>query len=288
MGKIIGLISVCGDEDWIDMAIQQALKWCDDVVVGVGPHTDNMKPFDDATLERCQHYIDRIRLFRNVNVGRRDHGMAITINNMMRTSPIYELGTWVWILDSDEFYLDEEAQQLADMIHDDHSELNQNGHDWIRTPEKFFFINTRHYLDSERDRLCKITNLTHNFIPTHRWPNPKDNIYHFEGEGMFHYCILKNPYKKMAMWKSEHNVNPREDHPLVKWYNEIYVNFDLNDPEPWVLHNEELFGIKTSLGKGDLRGDENGHPFIYDGPHPKCIEDAGLTKIDDFRKLWEK
>ena len=69
---------------------------------------------------------------------------------------------------------------------------------------------------------------------------------------------------------------PRKQDHKVNWMKDVYLKYDLSNPikNPQGPHN----AFSPNL---------DGHLFKYDGKHPDFIENAGLTKFKDFRKLYD-
>jgi hypothetical protein len=280
MSKIIGLISAWGDEDWINLAIEQALYACDDVVVNVGPYASNMIKFEDSTLEKCKAWGNKIRLITSKSTGRHDTSKANTLNEMMVSSPYFSIGSWIWLFDVDEYYLKHEIDEIKNTVMD-------SDYNWVLTNEKYFFINMQNHLIDKRNRLLKIEDTAHRFIPTQKWPGPKSKMYTHKGHGLFHYSTLTDPAKKIEIYRTERSENPI-DNDLVRWYKDIYMKFDLNEEEVWTKKQETLFGGKGPYWNGAFIADENGKLFKYYGKHPEIIERAGLPQVEDFREYYKK
>jgi hypothetical protein len=69
------------------------------------------------------------------------------------------------------------------------------------------------------------------------------------------------------------------------------MKMDVNDQKESIQKSINRFGIKSVMGIIFSGGPwkptkENGELFYYDGKHPSFVEDAGLTKINDFRKIY--
>ena len=73
----------------------------------------------------------------------------------------------------------------------------------------------------------------------------------------------------------------------MKWLNEIYQNFDLENEDLWLQNNLKLSGSRSHMPTlNAFHGDENNYLYRYDGKHPSFIEETGLPKIHDFRKFY--
>ena len=245
-----------GCEHWIEVALKQAISMCDEVLVSVGAHSISLEKFEDGTLDLCKNY--PVSLVDVVFKNNHSTTKAATMNSMLQYSELYEEGNWIWLLDADEFYFDDEILRIKKII-------ESGKYNAIETNEKFFFVNMTRYLKSNRMRLWRIENTAHKFTPTNNWPGR--NPYHIDGHGMFHYSMLQNPYMKRDFWSTEYN-SPQKN--KIKWldsYLEDNYNFDM-------------------FIKGGMKTD-NGDLFVYTNNHPKLIEESPLIKIRDFRKFYK-
>lgn len=274
---IIGIITMWGCQDFAPLAIKQAIKYCDEIFVCVNAHSKNLLKFEDNTLEIAKSFDINI-----VNFNSQATHLEIKskiLNLCLSKSKYFDIGNWVWILDSDEYYSTEHYTALKDLIN---SSIFNQTFDQICVSEKYFYINMQHYLKAEHNRLFRINSLTDKFYPMQRWPSKK--CFKFNVLDMFHYCMLINPYMKIEQWKTEYpNTNQQNK---IDWITKIYKNYDLNNEEYWIKENEKLFGIKSPLLNSSAISD-NGRLYKYEGSHPKLIEEKGFTKIEDFRKRWE-
>ena len=199
---------------------------------------------------------------------------------MLDNSKLFDVGNWVWLLDTDEFYFRDDVKRIKEGLLD--TEYNAVS----ISDEKCFFINMKYYLDNpDRRRIWKITDKSNHFEPLHRWTGLLDNVYYHKG-CVHHYTFMCNPYAKKDHWATEFLGNSEGQNIKVRWIDEIYLPFELNKQEKWIAKNEELFGKKTPLMRSDFGTDVNGKLFEYDGPYPEHIQETDLHNINDFRRLY--
>lgn len=279
--KIIGLIGVWYAEKWIAAAIEQALQYCDEVIIAVGANSKFLSKLKDNTETIVDRYKDRITLIRASKGQAFSQSRADTLNRMLAASKLWKIGNWVWILDVDEFYFDCTYQKIREAI-----ESGLYNH--IRIEEKFFFVNMTRYLLNSHGRLFRIENLNNKFKPTQHWTGSMTNKYVLKRDskqqGMFHYSLLTDIAYRRLMWETEHQYEqPRK----LKWLSDIYIPYELDNEEIWITKNQKLFGHRSPFlaPLTEVRPNKNGKLFVYNGPHPPYIEAAGLTTIDDFRKI---
>jgi|GEM_PF-2448003 len=281
--KIIGLVRAWGAEDWIRPAINQALEYCDDVAVIVAPFHHTLEKFADSTYDICKEYRD-IRLI-DFKPSKQYVGDAIAeiSNHMLQTSPLHAVGNWIWILDPDEFYTERAYKEVK-------SAIASNQYNWIGARTKVFLINMQHYLVTADFwhywRLIKIEDMEYRFKPCQNWSQKLDRPHLLStGNEMFHYSLLSNTDIRLAWWRIE--LAPGATHPRkINWLREIYLKYDLENEDYWLIENLKLNGIKFPGPSVGWMPDENGRLFKYEGRHPKFIEEAELPKVRDFRNHY--
>lgn len=277
--KIIGLINAWYSERWIAAAIEQALQYCDEVIVAIGAHSKSLASLKDKTYEIASRYKDRITLLDSSMLRFHDRSKADTLNRMLKASEFRQNGNWIWILDVDEFYFDCTYKEILKAI-------ASGLYNHIRVEEKFFFINMTRYLLCSHGRLFRIVQSKNNFQPTQRWTGPLHKQYTVkrdaEKRGMFHYSLLVDLKYRQRMWATERSY---EQPHLLRWLKEIYIPYDLNDEETWITKNEKLFGLRSPYVGPLSKPNSDGKLFVYNGDHPPIIETTSLPEIKDFRKI---
>ena len=279
MPKIIGLVNSWYSEKWIAAAIEQALRYCDEVIVAIGAHSKALAQLRDSTKTIADTYKDRVTLLQASMSNVHDQSKADTLNRMLSVSNIKKPGNWIWILDTDEFYFDCTYEKIRTAI-------DSGLYNHIRVEEKFFLINTTRYLRASHGRLFKICSNKDIFRPTQQWTGDRTKVYVLKRddnqEGMFHYSLLTSINYRKLLWRTEHSY----DQPnKIKWLDQVYIPYDLDDEDVWIAINQKLFGTKSPFFASQLIPDHNGRLFVYNGPHPPLVEKTGMTNIQDFRKV---
>jgi len=277
MNKIIGLLTAWGTEDWIRPAIKQALEYCDEVMVVVTAWTPELKKFEDRTRDICKEYPQLTLLDYDVQKTATNHAICAALNHMLKNSRSFSPGNWVWILDADEFY--------AVVSHEKIKSIIENGeYDQISVESKFFMINMQRYLKEGGRSLFRVENAEDEFKPSNRWSRAAKKIYTLPREiGMFHYSMLTDTRRHRIRWHVA-NLSGGPQWDKIKWLDEIYPNYDLENEDYWIEENFKMFGIRSPWFNIGFIPDKNGRLFKYEGKHPKFIEEAGLPEIKDFRK----
>lgn len=285
MTKLVGLITAWGAEPFIEPAIKHGLEYCDELVVSVGLHMPHLKRFEDRTMDICNKYKNQIKIVPSVLSGAYVNSRGASLKKMLDDTGNNKKGNWTFVLDADEFYFPEDIEICKQIIKEDKFKM-------ISAPEKVFMVDTKHYIKWNRTRFKKLVKDNTSF---------RNNIIGYENQtkpfkldtdkGMFHYTFLMNPYAKEVFWKNEYgNPNSKEVKDKIYWLNEIYMKMDLANQQPSVKKSINRFGIKSVMGIIFNGGGTkpNGELHEYNGEHSSFIEDAGITKINDFRKYYKK
>jgi len=279
--KLIGLMTAWGQEKWIRPAIKQALGYCDEVMTVSIPITLEFKELEDNTYNIFKEYPDVRLLDIQKTWPTINEAGANILNYMLQNSKLFLPGNWVWKLDVDEFYPESTYEEIKSIV-------KEGKYDIIRMAEKYFFINMQHYLKAERTRLMRVESMKDKFYPTSYWSRRDGKIHKISREtGMFHYSLLQNPKAIRLMWSVEYPGSKLRGGPhAIRWLDEIYAKYDLENEDYWNKKNFEMSGLKTPGWAAEFTADEDGRLFRYGGKHPKFVEEAGLTKIGDFRKFY--
>ena len=282
MNKIIGLMTVWSAEPFIEPALKQAIEYCDEVIIAVGPHSNELVPYEDNTMEIVSKYLsDTVKLVPVQFGGNHIASKNGTLNKMLEASDNMDVDNWIWLLDVDEFYFKDDVNKMKELMFDGKTNAI------IMPDEKFFYVDMKHYLYSPHqndppDRLWKITNKDNYFKPLQKWTG-NQNSPSTANICRYHYSLLLNPYAKRAFWKTEYG--DKNQQVKTNWLEKIYLNFQFESEDKWIHMNEEMFGKRTPFMKSDYHTNDGGL-FVYDGKHPEQIEDAELPSISDFRKLY--
>jgi len=284
MNKIIGLMTAWSVEDWIRPAVRQALEYCDEVLAVVSPFAPQLRRFEDKTCDICKEYNGLKLLDYESKETYIRSAIADVLNHMLKNSDLHQVGNWVWILDSDEFYPESSAKEIIAATRDNVE------YDKIVMESRFFMINMQHYLNEAGDRMFRITDINDRFVPTCKWSRASRNPYTVRrANGLFHYSMLTNTERHRERWllRYTHAHDPSR-FKMTRWLDEIYAKYDLENEDYWINENLKLNGIKSPWVSKGFTPDGNGRLFKYNGRHPKYIEEAGLPTIKDFRKRYAK
>ncbi len=287
MKKIIGLICAWGVEDWITPCLKQAEQFCDEIFLCVSSHSSDLDKFEDRTLEIAKNF-KSVKIINNQQKNYHSNIKAEILNKMLSKSENFKVGNWIWILDADEFYLNQTYKKVKDIINDNHYEK-------IEFEAKFFIYDMISYIKSRHGRLYKIKPINlipfkyFRFRPTQQWaPRFTQNLKTIKLDGeneMFHYSMLTNPEMRLKQWENEYNDDIQNN--KLNWFKNIFLKLEKKDQLFWINENYKLNKIKNSIWlNNDFTGKVNGEMFDYNGKHPDPIEETNLKKITDFRKFY--
>lgn len=278
--RVIGLLCVWGCDKWIKYTCEQALEYCDEVIACCAPHSEKMLKYEDRTEEIVRSY-KNIKYLEYNYYYVHSAIKADILNKMLNISSI-EDEDWIFILDSDEFY----HKQTIDFVK---ANIGTNKFNSLTFKAYYFFINMKYYLIGEHTRLYKFYSYNKEkgkmFYPTQNFyiEHPINGITDLS-RAVYHFGLLLNPYQKMDMWSEEYD-NTKQDNK-VKWMDQIYRNYDLNNQKYWIDKNEKLSGIKSCWYNDGFKADKNGEPFKFEGEIPDIIKNSDLYNIEDHRLTY--
>lgn len=282
MSKVIGLITAWAAEPFIKPAIDQALEYCDEVIVSVSANDKSFNKFEDNTMDICKSYGNKISMVKGVELSNHISSKGSSLKKMLDETGNNKKGNWIWILDADEFYFKDDVNQIRSLI-------NEGKVNAINTKEKFFLIDTKNHVKWQRTRIKKLlqdnTRFKTNQLPYEHLlkPHKLDSPH-----AMHHYSFLMNPHFKRQFWlKERSDSNAPDVKAKIWWMDNIYLKMDLNKMDYWVNVAEKKFGNKSILGPiFNKKATNNGGLYTHDTINPEFIAGTSLEKIKDFRKLY--
>tara|TARA_B100000900_G_C20424245_1_gene652242 strand:+ start:18 stop:875 length:858 start_codon:yes stop_codon:yes gene_type:complete len=282
--KIIGLLCAYGKKDWVNPSLNQALNICDEVIINVGLRTPKLKILEDETLNEIKKFHNsKIKLFQyEPEVATAQMGGILQLKHMLKNSNFYKYDNWVWMLDLDEFYKKEFIEEVNDVI-------NNQKIDWIKNKDYMFFINKDLYLRGKTYRIrlyrIKLINLLSNFSFRNQfrlWGEIRDKKTYIAKNICYHYSFLTSNLYREKVWENEYADNTNDI--KLKWFNEFYKNYEINNPEKYINENYKRFNIKSVWYNNNYEADRNGDFFKFNDQHPSFFKNSKLFDIEDFRK----
>ena len=261
----IGFLQVYNEIDWINYAIEHALKLCDKLIIIEGSQFSSFKNIpersNDGTLEIIHKWFD-------------EYPKEIELINTIRKNPNYrenqasnfnlvlkkcEKGDYLIPLDADEFYF----KYIKKII-----EITEEGKiDYlISTGPNFAFSFNWRLILSSADLKYKQTLFKKNnklkFVKTHKPVKHGPNkVVDESGDCLVHYKWVR-PYERMFI---RHLTSGFYDN-MVDWFDKNWNKIDLKENKKY-----NYYGGYFYLEK-------------YDGPHPKILDSHPWRLIEDIRK----
>lgn len=260
---ILGFIQVFNEVNWIGYAIEQAVSWCDKILIVEGSQfvafPDIPERSDDGTLDiindKARLYPEKINIINTTReYGNYRHNQCANFNAALEYCKI---GDYFVQLDADEFFLKEWIIEAT--------ELMKEGIDFILTPRRNFTFSFKWQVERkpETGRPIIAKNIVgFRFIPTHKWVGINKNLIITSTIGLFHYMWVKPPERLKIRARTG-----RKPNMIMKWVDEIWMNIKPED------------GKIYPYCYGDMKLHE------YNDKHPSILDDHPWRHIEDVRTL---
>lgn len=268
--KIIGLMCTWNNLEFFKCALEQALSFCDEVIVVEGCHSQQYpQRSTDGTCEYIESIkgIPKLKVMDFDFVGRYDLVQRRIRQNFPKMSEFYKPDNWVTQWDDDIFFLEEDLPKLK-------VAMEKTKSDAITYPHRNFFYNFRFNFLAAR------LNPTHYRIIDGVYLRGISSAHYknrrlcscqvIDGITAFHYGYVKRPERMKARWimsiekGNEASIGSRE-----RW---MSVSWDVD---------KDIFNSRKVLQT--IRMEETLN--IYNGKHPKVLDNHPWRYIDDVRKV---
>jgi len=261
----LGFIMAFNEVNWIEFAIEQAMKICDRIIISEGSQftsfTDIPERSNDGTLDM-------------ITKKQREYPQVITVIPSSRVSAEYRKnqcenfnralrecnpGDYFIPLDVDEFYSDNflnTINEITKVGHIDH--LLGQGHLYgFSFKYRLVFGNNAVW---KKDILFKVNN-SFKFIPTHKPTGQGKNKLVNTSDSLFHYTWLK-PTDRMRIRMQTSNFHPG----MLEWFDTNWENIKLEENIKQKSHLGTMFTLKK-----------------YDGEHPSVLNNHPWRHTEDIR-----
>ncbi len=278
--KIIGAILTWNNLEFFKPSLQQALKLCDEVIVAEGGHSRQYPPYStDGTREFLATFKHPKLKVLDIDVpglqkryGRYDLAAWRVREQIRGFSNNWQPGNWIMDLDDDLFWLDEDLKKIRKL-------LETTDYDRIGFRQRKFTYNFRFNSWIAYDNpISRITDgCYYTPIASLRY---KDGTLYIENEKKFndittfHYACVKKPERMNARWVmsiekgTTSSVTRFEKWMGIEWKNdEDFLKYKNRDTIAFVL------------------GTDPNDVHIYDGKHPKILDNHPWRYIKDVRKI---
>ena len=278
MSKLIGIITAWAAEPFIEPAIKQAIEYCDEILVSVSANNSIYDKFEDSTLDIVKKYVPDVKIIEGVKSTTHPNSKGLTMKKMLDETNNNKKGDWIWILDADEFYFDDDVNIIKDVI-------KENKYSMIEMPERFFLVNMQNYVNLKRTRLKKIMvdNLS---FRTNKMSVEGSSTFIDTPLGMHHYSFLTNMDFKREFWKHHYGGVNASIQKRIDWLDKIYLELELDNQQKYIDLCKKMFNEDHILGPHfSKEATNNGFLYEYNGKQPKFINPY-LYEQDDFRKFY--
>lgn len=284
--RLIAVMPIWGREPFVGPALDQAEKLVHEVKVSVCSLHPKLDKFEDGSeaivrdKAKSSSKIDYVEVSRDDLEGDWSHKMSGLLNRLLFEAKPEE-GDLVWLLDSDEFYTQTSQSIIANYIKR-HPEFVS-----LRFKSRFICPDMDHYVLHGHTRLHRYWE-GRQFIPTSMFHPLDESVVLLDKAPMFHYSLAVPHGYKEAFWEIEFGDDtPDKQKVKMEWWNKIFQEYDVEDPEPWIRRNEELTGHRGFWFTDNVEEAPGGGLFELKAEHPQIVRDANLPElIGDFRETF--
>lgn len=281
--KIIGIFLTWNNIEWFKYAIKQALEFCDEVLLVEGCHFNKYpRRSTDGTVEFLNTIKNhkKLRIF-NFNITDRNDVVQLKIRtSLLKYSNYCKPGNWIIQWDDDNFFFEEDLRKIKSLI-------RTTDFDTILFRERRFIFNFKFNTFSAKkpvfnrgggqiDRITPgayfkgiIEQQTHPRL-YYKDGTKYNRIIYLDDLISFHYHHIKKPERVKARWEISlekgnlHNKDHYHKFMTIRWDNE-----------------NEIYQFKEIIE--NLNGEVGFN--IYNGPHPKILDNHPWRNIEDVRKV---
>ena len=284
--KIVGVMPVYEETDWVEYAVKGVIDFVDELIITEG-YTGALWHFwrnrsSDGTLEileKLEKRYDKVKVLKSPWHLTKERGKAWSYNRMVKASIYNEPGNWIFIVDADEFYTNEQLGKIR-------ATLEKTDKDVISVHARMFIYNFKYFIPVVHARLIRITEgmifkpsqnpYYKNGDSYSRWPDRAADI--LKSDPMFHYSFVKPPIRMNKRLEME--VQGGRRNPCVlTWFDEVFMKWSEKTADEIYRKNIEITGNSGILFAGpDLQIQS------YNGSHPAVLDNHPLRGIDDVRE----
>ena len=288
--KIIGIMPVYEDADWLEWAVKGIIDFVDLLVISeghMGPpyHFWGNRSRDDTliVLRKLQaYYKDKIVVINNCSTWLRHwhSGEARTYNKvlkLLKNKGLLLEGNWLFTVDSDEFYTNRQLCTIRNTLESTHK-------DFYNVHSRMFVYNFKYFFPTTHGRLIRITDGMF-FKPGHVPCYPDGSMYIslgagylLEDEPMFHYSFVRPNERMLKRIKMEFLARMYKPE-VFNWFNKVYMKWSEENAEEIYRLNEEITG-----NTGFLFAGRSSKLQEYTGIHPEFLDDHPYRRINDLRE----
>ncbi len=285
--KILGLILTWNNLSFFKCSLEQALDFCDEVIIAEGCHYKKYaKRSTDGTAEYLEKFKDHPKL-KILDFEQNDRNDIVQLKLRMKAikiSSYFKSGNWVIQWDDDDFFFKKDLSKIRVI-------MEKTKYDTLVFNERRFIYNFRFNCFKKRakgrmniggiqiDRITSgakfkalIGKKTH---PRLFYKDGKkyDRIKYLKDIVLFHYAYVKPSLRMKARWEmSIERGYPNEKERIKK-----FISIKWNDKIGILSYKKEL---EEFMKKKRFN--------IYNGQHPKVLDNHPWRYINDVRDVDQK
>jgi hypothetical protein len=269
--RVIGLMCAWACEDWINPAIENHLRICDEIYVNISAHHHLFNKFRDKTRlyanKKWEGNKD-VKLMEGSGVNKRDDVAGVAkarILNRMIYESHAKPGDILMICDTDEFYNLKAVAELMRLF---------KQHDWemLSVRDMMFVLKGNWYVLTEHNRFFRFDKGFY-FLPTQRpVPAPAVKRIVLNDCPMYHYSMLVPMEYRKVFWQMDLACTNRSKlKSRLDWIDRIYLKWEpdnLVKCRALARKNQDITGNYGFWFHGEVKEKpEPPYLFEYSGEH---------------------
>lgn len=272
--KILGAIVTWNNIEFLKLSLDQALNFCDEVVVAEGCHSRQYPRYStDGTVEYLKS-ISHPKLkmleinYEKYSQQRYDYVQCNVFNEINSSFDFWEPGNWIIQWDDDIFWFDEDLGKLREI-------LEATSQDRVVVRERRFIYNFRF-------NACVRFGQRIDRITPGCYYRPIARLYYSDGRAyslpqphpinVFHYTSVKRPRRMNARWVM--SIEKGTGSSVSRF--EKWMEIEWKSDEDFLQHKDT-----TAFILGSKPDDVN----VYRGKHPEILDSHLWRYIEDVRKI---
>lgn len=290
--KIVGMMPVYEEADWVEWAVEGIIDFVDELVIAEGYQGPKWHFGTCRSKDGTIDIINKLAKKYNKITVTQSHpgrhvlkGRAATYNHMLKVSKLMKEANWCMICDADEFYSEDQKKIIK-------RTLETTSNDAFEFSARFFFYNFKYFYVMTLPRLFRVTKgmfFLPGQVPFYREGRPYYSDTNplqllLADNPMFHYSFVRKPSHEIRRRIIEYCAAQRYSY-VLDWIDQVFLKWTPEKAEEIYQLNAEKF-----RGKGGIIFDGNCEAQklrIYEGEHPNILDAHPFRYIDDIR-LTEK
>lgn len=267
--KIIGLMLTWNNLEFFKCAVNQALEFCDEVILIEGCHSMRYpQRSDDGTAELVQtlRAYPKLKIMDFTRGMRYDYVQRVLRQEYPKRSRYYQSGNWVFYWDDDLFFRDRDLPKIK-------YAMEYSKEDALDFNSRYFIYNFRFNCIRSSGVYCyRITDgMRFKALMTACYANGRRySVRKLDDITAFHYGCVKKPERQRARWVM--SVEKGSEASIGRFDKWTGVSWGRDED---ILKSESII---KDLTAGDVVN-------VYEGEHPEVLADHPWRYIEDIREV---